>query len=123
MGISIYYTAKRKHAMTESEQTAVIAIKAKYSVHELIEQYCRTRNGLNWEDFTLYDPTLTVGAIIEGATGLPDNSEDALWIGAQHWCKALSELRRLIPDAAWDVHVEDHDIHWDEDRLAYDPSK
>jgi hypothetical protein len=56
------------------------------------------------------------------ATKIPDNSEEAIWIGVQHWCEALSELRRAIADAEWRVHVDDHDIVWDEARQEYDPS-
>lgn len=43
--------------------------------------------------------------IFEGATKLPDNSENAVWDGLQHWCSLLSEIRRIIPDADWQVNV------------------
>jgi len=123
MSISIYYAAVRKRGLTEPERAAVTAIKDRYSVNSQIEHYLQTGTGLNWESFILYAPPLSPGAIIEGATKLPDNSEDALWVGMQHWCKALSELRRLIPDAIWHVHVEDHHVQWDEEQQAYDPTK
>jgi hypothetical protein len=28
----------------------------------------------------------------------------------------------MLPDADWRVHVDDHDIRWDDDRNEYDPS-
>ena len=123
MSISIFYTAVRRHGLTDAEQSAIAAVRSKYSQHDQIEKYLSTGEGLNWESFSFYDPPLSSGAIIEGATKLPDNSEDASWIGVQHWCKALSELRRAIPDAIWRVHVEDHDIPWDEGQQEYDPTK
>ena len=61
--------------------------------------------------------------IFEGATGLPDNSEEALWTGLQHWCNALTEIRHALPDAEWHVHVDDHDIPWDPAAQAFDPTQ
>lgn len=123
MSTSIFYSAVRAHDLTETERQAVAAIKWKYSVNDQIEEYLRTGSGPNWSSFIFYDHDLSSGAIIEGTTELPDNSEEAIWIGLQHWCKALSELRRLIPDADWHVHVEDHNIDWDDTRQEYDPTK
>lgn len=123
MSVSVYYTAFRKADLSPEERRAVAAIKSKYSVNGRIEEYLKTGKGLNWESFIFYESPLSPGAVLEGATSLPDNSEDATWIGVQHWCNALSELRRQIPDATWHVHVEDHDIPWDDLRQEYDPSK
>ena len=60
--------------------------------------------------------------VFEGATKLPDNSEEAMWTGVQHWCAALSEFRRVLPGAKWQVTVDDHELTWDESTQSYDPA-
>src|SRR5258708_5308967 len=95
MSVSIYYTAIRSVPITPAERTIVEKLVAKYSVEEQLAEYFTTGSGVDWESFCIYDvnrPTET-GVIFAGATKLPDNSEDAIWIGLQHWCKLLSEIR------------------------------
>ena len=120
MSISIYYTAKRNSPLTTSERSVVDALVAEYSVDDQIAAAA----GLNWESFCIYDPAdpTSPDAVFEGATKLPDNSEDAVWIGLQHWCKLLSAIRLAVPDSDWHVHVDDHDIPWDESAGEFDPS-
>ena len=124
MGISIYYTARRGQPLSADEQAAVGRIVASYSIRDQVERYVRTRQGHNGEDFTVYDPNAPTepGIIFEGATVLPSTSEDALWDLLQRWCKLLSEVRRAVAGAEWHVNVDDHDIPWDEEAQAYDPS-
>lgn len=124
MSMSIYYAAARPRPLTQGEIEQVEAVELRFSVDDQIESYLRTGRGPNWESFTIYptDDLTQPGIVLEGATRLPDNSEDALWIGVQHWCRALTALRRILQDAQWQVHVDDHDIHWDERTQSYDPS-
>jgi len=126
MSISIYYTAGRAQKLTERERDAMIAVTRKYSASdqiEEIEECLRSHGGMNWEKgLYFYDDDLSPDSILEGSTKLPDITEEAIWLSLQHWCKALSELRRAIPDADWRVHVDDHDIEWDADRQEYDPT-
>ena len=56
--------------------------------------------------------------VFEGATKLPDNSEDATWVGLQHSCQLLTDIRRNLPNVSWDVRVEDHVMVWDNERQA-----
>ena len=125
MGISIYYTVRRKQLLSNAERLVIDRALAKAAVEPLIEEYCRTGNGLNWESFCVYEQkdVTDLDVIFEGATKLPDNSEDATWVGLQHWCQLLTEIRHELSEAAWDVQVEDHPIFWDEARQAYDPSR
>jgi hypothetical protein len=124
MSISIYYTASRDRPLSPDEQAAVDQICASYSIREQVEQYVQTRRGHNGENFHVYgrDNPTEAGVIFEGATKLPDNSEDAQWELLQRWCKLLSEVRRSVRDAVWHVHVDDHDIPWDEAEHRYDPA-
>lgn len=124
MGISIYYEARRTAGLTDREREAVDEVVRRYSVEDRIEESNRTGYGWNGEDFCLYEqPFDSPGTILEGATRLPDQDEDIFWVAVQHWCEALSEIRRLLPDAEWHVHVDDLDIFWDADRQAFDPER
>jgi hypothetical protein len=124
MSISIYYTARRERPLSSDEQAAVDRIRASYSIRDQVERYVQTRQGHNGENFYVYDhdsPT-EPGVIFEGATKLPDNSEGALWKLLQRWCKLLSEVRRTVAGAEWYVHLDDHEIAWDEAAQEYDPT-
>lgn len=125
MSVSIYYTATRKQKLTKEEQEAINQFIIDYSVDEEIEKYINTGEGYNWTSFYVYDnedPT-EADVIFEGATQLPDNSEDAMWEGIQHWSALLSQIRSVVPGAKWHVHVDDHELVWDEEHLEYDLSK
>lgn len=128
MSISIYYEARRANPLEPPEWEQFRRITRLYSVDRKIEEYANTGRGLNWESFSFYhefpdyqpsEPDL----VLEGATRLPDNSEDAVWEGVQHWCTALSALRRAIPGAEWSVRIEDHEIPWDEKAKSFDPTR
>ena len=127
MGISIYYSARRTEPMTSVEQAAISSLIAEYAIEEQLQDRDRTGEGPNWESFCVYqldDPHFPAepGVIFEGATGLPDNSEDNFWLGIQHWCALLSKIRRAVGSAVWSVHIDAHDVYWDEERQEYDPS-
>ena len=125
MSISIYYTARREQPLSDDERSQIATIENKFSVDDQIEERERTGTGHNWESFYIYDsndPT-EPDVIFEGATKLPDNSEDATWIGLQHWCAALTAVRKVIPDADWHVHVDDHEIQWDDSLGEFDPTQ
>lgn len=127
MALSIYYTARRKAPLSSSEIAAVEEVVRRHSVNDQIEQFLSLGTGLNWETFdfaTNVEPRrfLKKGVVFSGATQLPDNQEDASWIGIQHWCRCLSEIRLAVPGCEWTVQVEDHEIPWDAAANAYDPT-
>ena len=125
MSISIYYRARRATRLTNDEIATISRLEDKYAVETHIEAYNQTGEGYNWESFCIYDPNdpTEPDVVFEDATKRPDNSEDAVWDGLQHWCKALTEIRQVLADAAWEVHVDDHEIPWVEAANEYDPSK
>jgi hypothetical protein len=124
MSISIYYAATRPYALTEAEQAQMKAIVDTYSVRGAIDEYNRTGVGWSGEDFCLYAPPFdTPNTILEGSTKLPLDDEDTFSVALRHWCAALLELRRLLPDADWRVHLDDHEIPWDENQQAFDPHR
>jgi hypothetical protein len=122
MSMSIYYKATRSYPLSAGERAAVSAIIDRFSVDREIQEYFASGEGLNWESFSLYDTPSAPDVVLEGATKLPDITEEAVWTGVQHWCAALSEVRRVISDAIWQVAVEEHEIMWDEVTQEYDPS-
>ncbi len=128
MAISIYYIARRKAPLTSSEVTAITTIVSDHSVDGQIEHLIATGVGLNWESFDFAinsEPggLFKKGTVFSGSTKLPDNREDATWIGVQHWCKCLSEVRAVLPGCDWRVTVEDHELQWDATANAYDPPR
>lgn len=122
MSVAIYYKVVRVAPLTDAEKKAIDGLVEKYSVDNDIEKYLKNGKGLNWESFSFSEANETK-VVLSGSTTLPNNTEDATWVGVQHWCKLLSEIRRLIPNAIWNVHVENHEIQWDSKALAYDPNK
>ena len=41
-----------------------------------------------------------------------------MWAAVQYWCRLLSEARRALPGADWQVRVDDRDMPWDEELRA-----
>ncbi len=124
MGVSICYTASRSKPLTPAEQSAVEATVARHSLAAMVDACGANPAEFDGEELSVYPAGggTEPGVVFEGATKLPLCSEDAMWAAAQHWCRLLSEIRRMLPGAAWRVHVDDHHIPWDEDRGAFDPA-
>ena len=124
MSVSIYYTARRAHALSEAERAALKAAASRHPFGALVAACGVAEADFNGESFCVY-PTNAAsepGVVFEGATKLPSRPEAAPWTAIQHWCRLLSELRGLLPDAAWHVHVDDHTIPWSEELRAFDPT-
>ncbi|GAB7533228.1 hypothetical protein PS3A_56440 [Pseudomonas sp. 3A(2025)] len=121
MSISIYYSAKRKTPLSPAEIAEATEIIGRFSVDQSILDYLASGEGLNWESLDVQ--VNRMADVFSGSTKLPDNTEDATWVGVQHWCQCLSHLRSALPDCEWRVAVEDHEIHWDAALSVYDPSR
>jgi hypothetical protein len=124
MSISIYYVASRESPLEASEVTLLNKLIEEYAVEDKIAQREKDGVGPNWQSFGVYRNNQRKEPLVvfEGATGLPDNSEEAVWIGLQHWCKLLTQIRLALRGLTWRVHVDGHEILWDESRREYDPS-
>lgn len=124
MGVSIYYTARRAEPLTLAEQSAIEAAVARHPLSMLLEECGVAEDVYDGEDFCVFMANLHTGpgVVFEGATKLSLYSEDAMWAAVKHWCRLLSDMRRMLPDTAWQVYIDDHEIPWDEDRLEFDPS-
>ncbi len=124
MGISLYYEARRDRPLLPEEEAAIDAAVTRYPVEALMATEGIPPGEFNGEAFCVYpaDAGTEPGVVFEGATKLPTNSEEAFWAALQYWCRLVTEVRRVLPDAKWAVHVDDHDIRWDPDRREYDPA-
>jgi hypothetical protein len=125
MGISIYYSASRERLLSLTERTAIKAAVSQYPVETLIAECAVPEAEFNGEAFCIYQTSEDTepGVIFEGATKLPTCSEETFWAATQYWCRLLSEVRRVLPNARWSVHVDDHEIAWDEELRVFDPSE
>lgn len=116
MSVSLYYTAKRATALTSHERAEIDA---------LVGDAIKSAGDKDWEPFFVYDPAdpTEPGMIFEGATQLPDDSPEEMWEALQHWAALLTQIRRRLPAAEWNVHMDDHDLVWVESEQSYDPSQ
>jgi hypothetical protein len=119
MSASIYYKAERETPLSQAEIAVLQTIASRYAVEREIEIYMRTGVGHNWESFDLRFNSHP-GVILEGATKLPDNTENAMWEGVQHWCACLSELRQALLGTVWQVTVDDYEIPWNSAQNTFD---
>lgn len=115
MSVSLFYSASRSAQISPTEQKSIDALVTR------ADRFTRSEWG---ESFIVYAPGADTppGIIFEGSTKLPED-EEALWNALQHRLALLSQIRNVLSDATWRVHVEDHDMVWDADAAAYDPMR
>ena len=124
MSVSIYYTARRTHPLSEAERAAIEAAESRYPFEVLVAASGVAESDFNGESFCVYPASVArePGVVFAGATKLPSRPAAAMWTAVQYWCRLLSEVRGLLPDATWHVHVDDHTIPWSEESQAFDPA-
>jgi hypothetical protein len=124
LGVSIYYTARRKEPLLVAERSAIDADIARFPLAALLQKCGVAEVEFDGEDFCVYptDARTEPGVVFEGATKLPLCSEDAMWAAVQYWCRLLSAIRQDLKGAKWDVRVDDHDIPWVEKSREFDPA-
>lgn len=109
MSVSIYYTAERDMPLTVLERE---------NVNQIVEQYNKSFDyAEDAESFDLYNyDDSEPQTILAGATKIPVSMEmDALVYTINHWLQCLTEIRLIIDDAQWHVHLDDSDALWVED--------
>lgn len=109
---TLYYQAERDVPLTKEEHALVLKLIAKYSVDFEIEKFMNTGEGLNWETFSFYEETDSANIILQGSTKLPDNVAGSAKKGFIHWSALLAEIRAIVPDAKWEVSVEERQVKW-----------
>jgi hypothetical protein len=101
---SISYRATRVNPLSPAERTAI---------DTLVGQYAGGPNGEALRVSDSLNPSHP-RVIFEGAT---DATDDDLG----YWCAVLSEIRRVLADATWQVLVDGRAIPWNEDCHEYEP--
>lgn len=107
-----------------SKQAAIDEAMSRYLLSKLLAEHGFTEARRDGEEFVVYpaDNPTEPDMVFEGATKLTLCDEEAFRVSIEYWCRLLSEIRRLLPDAAWRVHVDDADIVWSEATQEFDPS-
>ena len=110
MGAAIYYTAERATLLTEKEQEDVISIVDKYN-----ESFKYVEEAESFDLYAYDDSESDV--ILAGATKVPSSIDiEVLMYSINHWLQCLTEIRLVVADAEWHVHVDDTDAVWVDDR-------
>lgn len=107
MSVSIYYTCKRAQPLTVTEQATSVAIIERYNTNfqwqEIAESFCVYENP-------------TADTIFEGATKLPFVDDyELIEATLAYWLACLTEIRQQI-SGNWQVHVDDIDVVWQDQR-------
>ena len=106
MAFSLYYEAKRKSPLTEQEKAIIKEISEKYCSEIPFKQKV--------EDFCIYDDSEYKDNIIfSGATKLPGNSPEILFIVANYYLECLSEITYNSTNAKWSVTFDDVELIFD----------
>ncbi|MEU8675510.1 hypothetical protein [Streptomyces sp. NPDC048560] len=106
MSVSLYYGARRDHALTEAERASVERVVA---AHMASFPY-----GGEEDSLYLYAPDGTdEREILGGSTKMPLDPGRLLPLIA---CvlDSVTELRRAVEGAEWRVHMDDLDVPWHE---------
>jgi hypothetical protein len=124
LSVSIYYAAVRSEPLTIIEQLAIETIEARYQIESLIAKCGITNSEFDGEAFCIYVPNneTELDVIFEGSTKLPLYSLETMWAAIEYWCKLLSEVRQLLPNTTWRIHVDDREIAWVPELKMFDPS-
>lgn len=117
MGVSLSFRAVRDSPLTDSETSRI---------KELIDAHPPPESDVDglWEHFWVYEfnvenpEPIVPNTILSGSTKLPPWEE--MEIAITHWAGLLGEIRLLLPDAGWDVHVEGDRMRWNAMNSIYE---
>lgn len=105
MSVSLYYNARRATPLTATETAAVERITAAHLASFPYDDE---------ESLYLYAPAgCEPDEIIAGSTKMPRVFERLMPV-IDHVLDSVTELRRTLPGAAWEVHMDDVEFPWDE---------
>lgn len=103
MSTSLYYSAVRSEPLTVDEKTEVDRL---VTVHN---------DGFPFDYEVLYlYPSDIPNTLLSGSTKI-SNDPTEIVPSLVYWFGALTELRRAVPGAAWDVALDDTPAEWDDE--------
>ena len=103
MSTSLYYSAVRPEPLSADERTEIDRLIA---VHN--DEF-----PFDAEVLDLYDSDIP-NTVLNGSTKI-SNDETEIIPSLVYWFNALTELRRALPDAQWDVSLDDTPVDWDDE--------
>ena len=110
MGVSLYYTAERSTLLTQQEQEKVASI-----VNEYNDKFEHADDAETFDLYAYDDSESDV--ILAGATKVPSSIDiEVLMYSINHWLHCLTEIRLVVSDAEWHVHVDNTDAVWIDDK-------
>ncbi|PNK60789.1 hypothetical protein [Psychrobacter sp. FDAARGOS_221] len=110
MGVSIYWTAERDTKLTENEQSQINTIISKYN-NEF--EYADEAETFTPYEYDTDEPT----EIFSGSVKISAFDDvHAILHSIDYWLACLSEIRHVIDNASWHVHLDDSDAVWDGER-------
>ena len=105
MSVSLYYTAKREYPISKQEKDACQRVAERYILEYPL--------GDIYESFCIYDlqEAFAENVIFDGSTKLllGEGEEHCIKV-LGYWADCLQEIIDLLPDAQWNIHVDDADI-------------
>ncbi len=138
MGVSLYYTARRDRGLSDAESDRIAKIVAEeneklndklnkslpgWKKDGVIPSYITDSSEI-CEGLSLYDlDELTeAGVILEGSSKVShsDCGAEPMITQLESYTRfALGRLRRALPDAEWEVHVDEQELAWEEEHGEY----
>lgn len=118
---SIYYSARRKIPLSDSEVAYLKTVEEKFNNTEEIRELTASGNG---ELLSLSPQTVGDEIILEGVLELPDDLfpddiDDFIYV-VETWFSAFSELRNNLPEAKWSVSIDGSQLCWDNVNKKYE---
>ena len=114
MSVSVYYSAKRAYPLSAAEIQAINA---------LLEAFNANKGANSCEDMDFYAVVgeyggYEDGVLLQGALK-PSRNLFKVRKNMHHILASLSALKQALPDAEWDVALDDLSACWDEARGFY----
>ncbi|NIF02504.1 hypothetical protein F3J38_21005 [Pantoea sp. Acro-805] len=106
MSVSIYYSAMRSFPISAVEKLNLLSI-----VDNFNEGFPYENEG---ETLSFYsDPSDEY--LLEGSVKLPYRDENIIVDSVIYWLNALTHLTSAVPEAEWDVRIDDCPASWVDD--------
>jgi hypothetical protein len=107
MSVSLYYSAKRNAPLTSAENAQIFA---------LTETFNQAFPYKDEEETLSFYQSPAPEYRLEGSTKLPTEDESRIIECVNYWLHALTQIRHALPDAEWDVSIDESTALWIGDR-------
>jgi len=121
--VNINYTARRDTPLLDAETQAIENIVGTRTVEKHFASMPEPKARFNGERQLFVMPPFEgePDLVFAGSTVLPSSSLEHCWFAVRLWCEVLGEIRGILPNAEWNVDVDEHRIDWNTVSGAYTP--